>query len=331
MTWQPAPSGAAVRVLRAAAGRRALRTALLLGGLFALGLLCGQRAHAAEPAPAGTLTRTAPAGSLTSATAPAASPATATATATATAKTKATAVAAVTVTDAETAHLHPTAPVTSLPARLDLPSLPAQQTLPVQQTPPTQPSLPEPSLPDASLPAPPLPAPSMPAPPVMPAPPAMPGAPALPALPSLPSVPDGPQLPTLPGAGDTAGAPGGAAHDTVDAPQAHEDAPRTDGAQGTALRAPRFGPAAPVTRAQQHAKPYAAAPAPAPVPPEPAGGASGAVTGGSAADNSTPRHGDAHAVTPHHRLPLPARAGTAARCAAPRIQDRYRDIPVFPA
>lgn len=323
MTWQPALSGAAVRVLRVAAGRRALRTALLLGGLFALGLLCGQRAHAAEPAPAGTLTRTAPAESLTPATAPAASPATATAMAKAAAK--ATAVATATVTDAETAHLHHTAPVTSLPARLDLPSLPAQQTLPVQQTPPTQPSLPEPSLPDVSLPAPPLPAPSMPAPP------AMPGAPALPALPSLPSVPDGPQLPTLPGAGDAAGAPGGAAHDTVDAPQAHEDARRTDGAQGTALRALRFGPAAPVTRAQQHAKPYAAAPAHAPVPPEPAGGASGAVTGGSAADNSTPRHGDAHAVTPHHKLPLPARAGTAARCAAPRIQDRYRDIPVFPA
>ncbi|MFF9329065.1 hypothetical protein ACF1AY_30645 [Streptomyces sp. NPDC014776] len=327
MTWQPALSGAAVRVLRVAAGRRALRTALLLGGLFALGLLCGQRAHAAEPAAAGTLT-TAPAGSLTSATAPAASPATATAAATA--KAKATAVATATVTDAETSHLHHTAPVTSLPARLDLPALPAQQTLPVQQTPPTQPSLPEPSLPapslpDASLPAPPLPAPSMPAPPVMP------GASALPALPSLPSVPDGPQLPTLPGAGDAAGAPGGAAHATVDAPQAHEDAPRTDGAQGTALRAPRFGPAAPVTRAQQHAKPYAPAPAHAPVPPEPAGGASGAVTGGSAADNSTPRHGDAHAVTPHHKLPLPARAGTAARCTAPRIQDRYRDIPVFPA
>ncbi|MFE7955563.1 hypothetical protein [Streptomyces sp. NPDC057413] len=165
----------------------------------------------------------------------------------------------------------------------------------------------------------------------MPAPPVMPGAPALPALPSLPSAPDGPQLPTLPGAGDTAGAPGGAAHATVDAPQAHEDAPRTDGAQGTALRTPRFGPAAPVTRVQQQAKPYGAAPAHAPVPPEPAGGASGAVTGGSAADNSTPRHGDAHAVTPHRELPLPARAGTAVRCAAPRIQDRYRDIPVFPA
>ncbi|MEU6554030.1 hypothetical protein ABZ915_27690 [Streptomyces sp. NPDC046915] len=48
MTWPAALSGAAVRVLRTAAGRRALQLALLVGGLFALGFLCGEQAHAAE-------------------------------------------------------------------------------------------------------------------------------------------------------------------------------------------------------------------------------------------------------------------------------------------
>ncbi|NED09037.1 hypothetical protein G3I55_46265, partial [Streptomyces sp. SID6648] len=41
----------ALRVLRTAAGRRALYGALLLGGLCVLGLLCGGRAQAADGAP----------------------------------------------------------------------------------------------------------------------------------------------------------------------------------------------------------------------------------------------------------------------------------------
>ncbi|CAM5713085.1 hypothetical protein SVIOM342S_04701 [Streptomyces violaceorubidus] len=41
-------SGAALRFLRTAAGRRALHAALLVGGLFVLGLLCGGRAQAAD-------------------------------------------------------------------------------------------------------------------------------------------------------------------------------------------------------------------------------------------------------------------------------------------
>ncbi|MGW1028044.1 hypothetical protein ACWD4J_30890 [Streptomyces sp. NPDC002577] len=38
----------ALRVVRTAAGRRALRVMFLLGGLFVLGVICGERAHAAE-------------------------------------------------------------------------------------------------------------------------------------------------------------------------------------------------------------------------------------------------------------------------------------------
>ncbi|MFD7461348.1 MULTISPECIES: hypothetical protein [unclassified Streptomyces] len=52
MTWSAALPGAAARVLRAAAGWRALQLAMLVGGLFLLGVLCGERAEAAEGSPA---------------------------------------------------------------------------------------------------------------------------------------------------------------------------------------------------------------------------------------------------------------------------------------
>ncbi|MET9351430.1 hypothetical protein ABZY14_00175 [Streptomyces sp. NPDC006617] len=50
MIWSAVLPGAALRVLRTAAGRRALHVALLAGGLFLLGLLCGGRAQAADGA-----------------------------------------------------------------------------------------------------------------------------------------------------------------------------------------------------------------------------------------------------------------------------------------
>ncbi|MFE1883935.1 hypothetical protein ACFW7O_30490, partial [Streptomyces diastatochromogenes] len=53
--------GTAVRVLRTAAGRRALQLAMLVGGLFLLGFLCGEQAHAADGTPV------APVSSVTSA------------------------------------------------------------------------------------------------------------------------------------------------------------------------------------------------------------------------------------------------------------------------
>ncbi|MCQ4198168.1 hypothetical protein M4J08_003487, partial [Streptomyces parvulus] len=51
MIWSAASPGAALRVTRTAAGRRALHVALLVGGLFVLGLLCGERAQAADGTP----------------------------------------------------------------------------------------------------------------------------------------------------------------------------------------------------------------------------------------------------------------------------------------
>ncbi|MGY6025593.1 hypothetical protein [Streptomyces spinosirectus] len=61
MTWSAALPGAAVRMLRTAAGRRALQVVILVGGLFALGFLCGEQAHAAEEAPALSSAKAAPA------------------------------------------------------------------------------------------------------------------------------------------------------------------------------------------------------------------------------------------------------------------------------
>ncbi|OXY98481.1 hypothetical protein BEK98_06415 [Streptomyces diastatochromogenes] len=51
MTLPAAVFGTAVRVLRTAAGRRALQLAMLVGGLFLLGFLCGEQAHAADGTP----------------------------------------------------------------------------------------------------------------------------------------------------------------------------------------------------------------------------------------------------------------------------------------
>lgn len=51
MIWPAVPPHAALRILRTAAGRRALQVALLVGGLFALGFLCGGQASAAEGVP----------------------------------------------------------------------------------------------------------------------------------------------------------------------------------------------------------------------------------------------------------------------------------------
>ncbi|NUR66031.1 MAG: hypothetical protein HOQ47_09735 [Streptomyces sp.] len=65
MTWSAALSCAALRVLRTAVGRRALQVVVLVGGLFALGFLCGERASAAEGLPTATSVVT----SVTSATA----------------------------------------------------------------------------------------------------------------------------------------------------------------------------------------------------------------------------------------------------------------------
>ncbi|MFC8389604.1 hypothetical protein [Streptomyces sp. NPDC057238] len=51
MTWSAAVPGAALRAMRTAAGWRAVRLALLVGAVFVLGVLCGERARAADGGP----------------------------------------------------------------------------------------------------------------------------------------------------------------------------------------------------------------------------------------------------------------------------------------
>ncbi|MFF9816877.1 hypothetical protein [Streptomyces sp. NPDC014006] len=301
MTWQPALSGAAVRVVRAVAGRRALQAALLLGGLLVLGLLCGQRAQAAEQAPTAPLTKATATVASASAETPSLAPS---ATRPASRAVDARVVRPVgEVRDAMTAGVHDAVGI--------------DETAGIDDAAATVKTLPVPSAPQ------PLPA--------LPAPPALPQAPSLPALHRAPQLPV-PSAPGIDGGGVSAG------HSAAPAPAGPVWA-----ADASAFRAHRSGPVAasaqPRPRHTAHllstrplsAHPFSAQPGRDTVPQGPADGPSGAVVGGSAAGDGTPGHGDAYAVTPRDRLPLPARAGTAAPGAAPRIQDRYRDIPVFPA
>ncbi|MEU0586473.1 hypothetical protein [Streptomyces sp. NPDC006132] len=68
----------------------------------------------------------------------------------------------------------------------------------------------------------------------------------------------------------------------------------------------------------------------APVEHGPGGRPDGAVGNRAVADNSTPRHGDAHAVTLDHRAPLRLVPGATARSYAAATRDRHRDVSVFP-
>lgn len=69
---------------------------------------------------------------------------------------------------------------------------------------------------------------------------------------------------------------------------------------------------------------------PAPRDQAPAGDPDGALGHRSAADNGGPRHGDAHAVTPSHHVPLRLVPGAVVRAVAAGTRDRHRDIPLFP-
>ncbi|MEU3842393.1 hypothetical protein AB0E88_20480 [Streptomyces sp. NPDC028635] len=291
LTWQPAFPGAAVRVVRAVAGRRVLQAALLLGGLFVLGLLCGQRAQAAEPVPTAPATQT-----------------------------KATGAGASTETPSlpRSATRHG---AQAVDVRGKRPAGALRNTVKagIGNTAPALHVLP----PEASLPS------------EAPSPLALPTAQQLP-MPSVPSVPSVPFPPGAPGVHGDGGVRAG--HGAAATP-----AGPVRVAGGTAFRARPSGPVAapaqprpgravhpfPAHTPSAHAD--SAHPGRDTVPQGPGEGPAGAVVGGSAAGDGTPGHGDAHAVTPRHRLPLPVRAATVAQGAAPRIQDRYRDIPVFPA
>ncbi|WP_314224661.1 hypothetical protein [Streptomyces zaehneri] len=388
MTWPTALPGAALRILRVvrgAAGRRVVQLALLVGGLFALGFLCGEQAHAAGGP-------SAPALSAPALSAPALPQ-----------------VPSVPALSAPALPPVPSVPALSAPALPQVPSVPAGVTdqvvglssvpaggdvvvaavgeqrgrlsaqvspPPVSSSPrlpiaPARPELPDPSelaklpklpvladlpkLPDVSGPT------YLPSLPTLPALPDLPDLPDLPALPALPALSDLPALPSVPvrtlpvpvvevpgqgsrgtpspdghglGLGDRKAvgavpvpvtakvtAADTAADVAVDAETASYGPVSTDGGgsvdAGHGVASARTG--------------QAPAYAPGPVRRGPADDRDGVLScGASALDGGASRHGDTHAVTLSHRIPLRLVPGSAARSEAAGTRDGHRNIPVFP-
>ncbi|MBZ6172541.1 hypothetical protein KVH24_08510 [Streptomyces olivaceus] len=331
MTSSAALPGAALRVMRTAAGRRALRVALLMGGLFVLGVLCATRAQAADGAPSlgdavgrvataptggdpaggGRGAEEAPAvrGGGSDAVPPDLRPVTADVVRSATdgiarpvRDTVETAVGEVRATARDVLSRPPSAAPVPPPAS-PLPSLPS-------------PSLPSLSVPPVSV------------------------------LPDLSGI-GGPS-----GASDRRGATGRSERPAPDRPDSGPAAGEADRQGGSpdasgvdvpgaaATAAPvRYGPASGAggellpdahtsSTGTGRAGPTAAAEAEAPGT---HGDPDGSLGTASGADHGVPRHGDAHAVTPYHRIPLRLVAAVLVRAEEGGTRDPYRDIPVSPA
>jgi hypothetical protein len=293
LTWPTALPVAALRVLRTAAARRALQVAVLVGGLFTLGFLCGEQAHAADGVPL------APSASVTSRAVVPADPVDGV-------RSRAQA------TVGRLGKHKPTAPilrpltggvVRSLGERVVRPvgglveTVTAELGKATAQLPPASPS---------------------PAPPSVPSVPSTPGLP-VPGQKQTTPVPVG----QAPQAGGTEHpATGGSVDGGRSAARASANTygPRAGvgGARGVAM-ARAAGP--------QVAGPGIAAPAHQ----VPDGTPTSALAATSAVDDGTPRHGDGHAVVLNHRAPLRLAPGSAVRAAAAETRDRHRDIAVFPA
>ncbi|GHD11907.1 hypothetical protein GCM10010313_35560 [Streptomyces violarus] len=402
MTSSAALSGAAVRTLRTAAGRRALQVALLVGGVLVIGLLCGDRAFAADgvrayAAEGVRASADSTAGRSVSGQRLLVRPDADASAARGQSPTHASAVRDQSHTRAPAARKRPSgaAPADRV-GRTDEPFLSGAGSAQLvrgvgeravrvaddtresvsRELVKAQASLPTPSkapsLPDV---------PALPVPPKVPTLPVPPKAPSAPALPDLPILPDAPAMPDLPGLpgppappdGDVAvpgapalpGAPGYPAFPshplpapvTVD-PQpggatAPADTPASPGRTGVAgpvahgmhgvhgdqyraIQADRAGHGdaehdrAHHIRRAAHAGPSASVGGADPVGHVPGGRPDGTLCNRSMADNGTPRHGDAHAVTLSSRAPLSLVRGVAARTCVAGTRDSHRDIPVLP-
>ncbi|MFJ1603140.1 hypothetical protein ACIOHS_07210 [Streptomyces sp. NPDC088253] len=318
---EPPFAGAALRMTRmtrTATGRRALRLALLVAGLFALGVLCGERAHAADG-----LVPTVPTGSSVRVVKPGAPlPVAHSAAHTVTHARVTDTVTHARVTDTVThdritdtvthAHVADTVAqvgdtVTSVTDTVRHVVGPAADSVvrPVGD-------LVETVTGELSQ-----------------APPKT-----LPSLPSLPSLPEVPGPPSLPGTGGQVPSAGsgpqhlgeGAVPSSSHAVVRHADA----GPVGPTYYGPaRLGTDTDGVAARgEH---HGAAPGPGPDRQAPPGDPTGVPAGQSAVDSGTPRHGDPHAVvTPSHRAPLRLVPGVPAAVTAAETRDRHRDIPLFP-
>ncbi|MEU8688070.1 hypothetical protein [Streptomyces sp. NPDC048665] len=307
MTFSAALLGTTVRVLRTAAGRRTLQLTLLVGGLFALGFLFGEQAHAADGTPAGGA-----ATSLTSTTS---------ATSAASAA-SVTSVLPLTPSDSGAAvQSHPARTtgektVTSAQDMQDEQGVLSPVTGTVSTVVRTVGGATERVVP-APLP--------------------------LPDLGHVPDVPDGVGVPvsapSRQGQGEgTASRP--ASPVGTPAP-AHPRHARTDaGAAAPAGSAPfaSYGPesapgspcaALSARSSVHHGAAGSNGSVAAPGRPAPAGTPNG-VLGKQVTEGTASRHADVHVVTLGHRAPLWLVPGTAVRTDMPRTRERHRDIPVFP-
>ncbi|MFE0962166.1 hypothetical protein [Streptomyces fungicidicus] len=306
MTWPAALPGAALRAMRTAAGWRAVRLALLVGAVFALGVLCGERAQAADGGPVGgtssalaspvpSVTGASPLGAVTAPRPDVAGPLRPS-TGTVVRSVREGVVRPVgELVDAVTAPLGEAAPG-QLPGTPDLPDLPGLPDLPVPEESGPLPEVPVlPDVPERTLPDPDTSAPR-------------PGAPKAPS--SGRDARHAQEAPGEPKAPDRPVASAG--------PVLHGPAPvrSTDSAHGeyghrTAQDAVRAGPA--------------------PAPDAPADQPDGSGGNRPAVDHGKQRHGDAYAVTAHHRPPLGLLPGTTVPAEAAGTRDPYRDVPVSPA
>ncbi|WP_406332387.1 hypothetical protein [Streptomyces sp. NBC_00203] len=290
MTLSAALPGAALRVMRTAAGRRALQVVVLVGGLFALGFLCGEQAHAADgvvpttPAQVVQSVKSSVKSSVTSSVEKGTS-----------------------VPEDGSAALSTVVPVTDTAKHVTdtvrhvvrpVGDLVETVTDGLPENPPEMlPSLP--GLPDPSD---------------------LPGLPALPGTGGQTppaaggSVPQGPAGAT--GQSHAAAAERGAGRRAaVEATPAYgPSGVRTDTGAGVDVRRDHDG-----VRAGQ-----------APARQAPPGDPTGALVNQAAVGDGAPRHGDPHAVTSDHRAPLRLAPGASAVMTAAETRDRYRDIPVFP-
>ncbi|MCX4422021.1 hypothetical protein [Streptomyces mirabilis] len=312
-------AGAALRMThmtRTVAGRRALRLALLVAGLFALGLLCGERAHAADG-----LVSTAP----TAPTVPTSSSVRLVKPGAPLPVAHSVAHTVTRVTDTVT-RTHVTDTVT----RADVTDTVAQVGDTVTRVTDTVRHVVRPAADSVVRPvgdlvetvtgelgqAPPKTLPS------------------LPSLPSPPSLPELPGPPSPPGAGGQVPSAGsGPQHSGAGAVPSSSRAVVRHGDAGT-VGPTYYGPArlgtdtAGVAVRGEH---RGVAPRSGPDRQAPPGDPTGAPGGQAAVDSGTPRHGDPHAVvTPSHRAPLRLVPGAPAAVTAAGTRDRYRDIPLFP-
>ncbi|PIB09208.1 hypothetical protein B1C81_12920 [Streptomyces sp. HG99] len=309
--------------MRTAAGRRALQVVLLVGGLFALGFLCGERAHAADGVVPTTPTRAVE--SAVQRTSEGLAGGSAHRTVEAPAKPSAAEPPAkLPVRQGTSAPEAGPIPSTSVTTAATVPAITDVTDTVRHVVRPVADRVVPPAADDAVRPigdlvetvtggladAPPK------------------------ALPSLPSIPSAPGLPALPGVGGQTPPAGSAPQQSGGAVErqgariGHPAGPQEADGTATSVYGPGVVVDGGLAGVHRHRDGVRAGHAPAHQAPP--GDPTGALGNRSAVDNGGPRYGDPHAVTPNHRAPLRLVPGASAGVTAAETRDRYRDIPVFP-